>query len=552
VKYLLALCVSFPLAGLTSAQEPDADGPAAPGVLEVAVLPLPSLAGAPAPETASDARADELMLGHHLRLGPRPDRAPRTGARPYTGFPISPLVIGSLLEEQPPGRESGPIRLHLPQPPLVAEGDRAALERARASCEALDALGQRALVHLDAWLLEGEHGPAGSVAPAGDAFPTEDPTWTAAVRSGARIRLDGSTRTAFLAGWSAEVAQNSEVPIPVIGSALSGVTLQLDAWRVEAGEGVLIAGTLDMADAPEVRARSAGARDVGRIELPTVSSVQVRFSGRVDSGGGLRVTIASEPFDEKTWTLVVRASTGGPLVEGQWRMRDVALLESPLETWLLPAPDESPEGAALGRPALVGPQPAGAQGILGASLASGRPIDGSSLGTVRASRVRVTSAPGWLIGPAYRETTWKRVEELARARELGRTRTRVVAVEAPTLRVEFPVAAGIAGRVIVGSESARLLEWDTLIATDASVTTPAPRRQMDGVALRARLEGAATRVDWWTAATTEIRELERGDTTHGLLELPSRMLAGGEARVTRPGETVPLIGGGKLNVTVRP
>src|SRR6185369_14999075 len=143
--------------------------------------------------------------------------------------------------------------------------------------------------------------------PAGDAKPER---WSASrrVASGEDVFVGSRLSTGFVMSFDVEVAADSGIASPVLGSAATGRTVHLRAARVEGGRRVRIEGILDLADLRTIERFDPETADLGIVQEPVVDSVQVAFAGVVEPSKALEVKIAGAPLALADWSLSIRAS----------------------------------------------------------------------------------------------------------------------------------------------------------------------------------------------------------------------------------------------------
>ena len=522
-----------------------ASGSSADAAREWAEFPVPALSSEP----SGGLELLPLRDGVHVVLNDDRDER-RTGAsaagslQSGAGGHRLPLSLLTELLEDDARRRGETLRVLRPAPPLIATGDAAALARARATCAALDEAARRQEIRLAVWLVPAAGGSSGVLAPG--TGPSGPPQHVATVRSGEAARFGERVEQAFLATYRADVAADSEVADPVFGSARTGRTLHLTAWRVEGGRALLVEGFLDLAELAALDPYDTGSPDLGLIQRPTVRSVQVRFGGRVESGGRLAVAIEGAPLAAPAWTVVVEARTDPdePRHDQPWRVVDVALLESPMRSLELPSPGLGPSSGGLVDLPGTTLEPLGALSIWGQVQAASADR--------RGPLPQGHALPGLLIAPAAERGFWERAEALIAAAERARVATGLLEVRAGSLRVALPVYAGLSARVLVGEERTWIVDYEPQIAPEAWLAAPDVRRSFDGVLVQGRLDGGAFPLSWWRTSTRVPAALEPRDTTHGRLEPVRRSFRGDRARVRTGAEPELLDGsttdGGPLTV----
>jgi hypothetical protein len=462
-------------------------------------LPLPSLSR-PAPVELVGAA---LEAGSHLELD-SPRRGPTSTPTSF-GLPIASLIE---LLEQDARRAGTELRCLRTAPPLLARGSAEGLARARALLEDLDLAGRSQQVVLEVTLT-----PAG-------AAPR---TYTQTVRSGEGVTFGIEESHGFLADFDVDVASGGGTANPVFGRALTGERVLVRAWRTPDGKGAFLIGTLDLSELTSIGSADPGSTDLGKIDVPYVRSVVARFSGRIDSGKELGVSVSGAPLARPDWTLTVRATTE-PVATATWRVAELAWLESALpDAGDLPVP-----GAGLfvlerhdfDQRALEPLSSAILWGELEASFAARR-----------AERPLFAVAPGIIVAPAADERIWMELDGLLDAAQRSRSATHAVEVRAGALVVRTMSAEGVDLRVQAGEERTALIDFDTEIAPEYWMAEPRVARVFDGVMVQARLVGSELLGSWWESASGEARELGRDAVLHGSVALPTRTLRSGPVRL---------------------
>lgn len=475
-------------------------------------LPLPALAR-PRPPAAAAPLAT-ASSGSHLLLGPaRPVR--RDGPEPFH-LPL-PLLV-DLVESD--ARAAGAELRCLPvAPPLLVRGSEAAVARARMLAEELDRSGRALAFELEV-----------SLAPRGEAPVVQRALQLA---SGESAVVGERDEHAFVAGFEVDVASGTGVASPTVGRVESGRRVALTAWRAPHAQAVFVEGVLDLAQLRGLDLVDSGANDVGSLERPRVGVAQVHFAGLVRSGAALTVSVSGAPLDPPDWELVVRARAR-EAAAGAWRVADLTWLEDAGRHLPLPSP-----GAGLSAPLDDGP-PRTAMASFSTSLLLGE-IDAAAGASRRGPRP-LALAPGLVAAPADDAAVWTAVERIAGPLARARGATRTVTVESGGFRASLPCAEGVPVRVLAGVETTVLVGWDPELAPEYWMAAPRVESAFDGTCVQGRLAGDRLEVGWWRARSETPRELSRGQTLHGRLELPRRSLEQGAERIAAPGPARPAPG----------
>ncbi|MCC7013713.1 MAG: hypothetical protein IT454_14225 [Planctomycetes bacterium] len=478
-------------------------------------LGVPSLCQAP----AGVARIERLERGAHLVFeNERREVLERPSA---ASLPLSSLLAA--LQDDAARRRIA-LKLLPSAPPILARGDAAAVESVRAALNDLEQFGRALEVELRVVWLPGRADlgthPANSVLQG--ALATAEVVGTALLRSGERAELGVRRSQPFLASYSIELATNSGVAEPSIGAILSGRTVHVRAARVRAGQALHIEGFLDVARLLEVGAFDPGTKDLGeRLDAPQVDALQVAFSGVVESGGWLALSVEGIPWC--AGTLCVQATTRpDPQNPVQWRGFDVALLETRV--------DELPP---------VEPQSHGDDGVEPRSLR--QPLSSAELaqlgdeqarGAKNGVRPAALWAPGCLISSVADSAGNLEIEAVIRAAERERTREHDVLVECAGIKVRLPATEGGVVRVLAARESTRLVDYDAVVAQEIWMPEPRVLRVLDGFDVEGLLEGEALRATAWSTSSGPLRPVSRGESGVGALTLSERSLRSGAARVS--------------------
>jgi hypothetical protein len=491
-------------------------------------LSVPSLC-APPPVVV---RCERLALGSHLLL-PGEDIDPAPAAEPGS------LALAALLGwlEEDAGRRKLAVRYHPSGPPLLVRGDAASVAQARALIDELSAAGAARAIELRAWLVDGEADVA-TTHPDRATFTrcvgARAPWATATLTSGESTVLGTRTTSAYVAGYTVEVATDSGVADPTIGRIASGRTLHVRACRVRSGTALHIEGLLDLAPKVAIADFESGTPELGVVQVPTVASVQVAFAGVVDSGGLLAVVIRGASIEPAACTLWLEARTkpdarGNATPPRTLRSVDLALLESRSEELPLPRPGfgiefQAPNERALLRESL----PAASVAEIGADSSRG---GGSSGG--RAPRAAALWFPGFFTAGADDTATWTEIDALVAGSERDCLANGEIALQHGTLRVLAPVCARCSTRVLAGAERTQLVDYDVQVAQDTWMPHPRVDHIFDGVCVQGHFDGATFSCSAWRASSAITRELDRKQLGIARLPLVERSFASAAAEVER-------------------
>lgn len=483
-------------------------------------LPIPALC-TPSPDVG---RCERLALGSHLLLpGEEVDPAPIVKSES--------LSFASLLAwlEEDAGRRKLAVRYYPSAPPLLVRGEPAAITQARAVVDELAAAGAARAIELRAWLVEGDAEVA-NTHPDRAAFTrsvgSRAPWATATANSGELTVLGARSTSSYVSGYTIEIATDSGVADPTIGRIASGRTLHVRACRVRSGSAVHIEGLLDLAPAVEIANYESGTPEIGVVEVPTVATVQVAFSGVVDSGGLLAVVIrgaATEPANVTLW-LEAKTQIDKPSdASGHRLLRtlDLALLETRSEELPMPRPGFGIE--------LAGARP---PEVLRESLTAGMLAEAGDSAN-RGPRASPLLAPGVLIASADDAASWAEIDALVQSCERACSVNAEVALQHGALRVLAPVCAGSPARILAGRERTQLVDYDVQVAQDTWMPHPRVDHVFDGVCVQGHFDGVSFPCSVWRAGSKVRGELDRKQLGLARLPLISRTFSSATAELRR-------------------
>jgi hypothetical protein len=495
-------------------------------------LPLPSLAVAPPAPVA----IPRLVSGRHILL-PGDEPQVETGTT-SASLPIPALM--ELLQEDAASRRQV-LRLQPQAPPLLARGEREVLAAAQGLIEGLDQQGAALEISVRAWLTPGAtqagtHVPFASVE---KAVAGTQPLGTAVLRSGSEVVLGARSAQSFLASYAVELAAGSGAAAPSLGSVQTGRTLHLRASRVRDGAAVALEGFLDVAELGELKDFEPDTADLGRIQQPRVTALQVAFAGVVEPETALCVSIAGAPLAQPDWTLWILARTVSSAQAGSsaWRARDVAFFAEPVLELALPRPGtlldalfaESRDAATLAQP--LGP----------AEVAQA--ADAARSGTSR-SRTPIVWGGGLVLAPVGEAALWAEIEGLIAAVEAEHLREAEIEVTQGQLRVRLPLLGNRTARVLATQERALLAGYDLQVAQDTWMPHPQVRCALDGVLVQGRAVGGRFEGIAWRSSSAEPIDLDRAQTGLARLQLETRGLESAALRVESGGSMAPLAAAG--------
>jgi hypothetical protein len=483
-------------------------------------IPLPSFCD----EQGQGAYIPPLLDGHHLHIDE--EFASRDGgSTPNVALQASDV---SALLRAGASAAGTTIDIFPYAPPLLVRGTPEDLSWAKAQVEGLQRAGKRSELIVGATLTS-DHAETSAPVPEGTLSDLLGPvkTWKGTVTSGDEIVFGTSRRTRFLGDYDIEVATDSGVAAPIIGSAYTGATLHLTVCRVDEGRSVHVRGLLDLAELERVETFEPGTPDVGDFQQPIVHSVSLAFSGVTELGGELVVRLEGTPLHAAGWNLTVAITgTAEPtsLAENDWRIIDVALLSG--RGRLLPSFDP---GAALDDQLALdalGPLagPLSASGIAGS--VETRPRGGRSLAGAQRSPQHVGESLILISSGRAKDDGHEALSAFVHALEAPRLETAIVELTRGDFRAVFPVAGGEATRLLVGTERTVLTSYRAEIAPNTWMPRPIVEKLFDGLAWQGRLSDGTVAATAWTSETHSIEVQTREETRLGAIQLANRSIAG--------------------------
>ena len=482
--------------------------------------PLPSVSSTP----ASPASPQLLVNGSHIAL--RPD--PRTQRVRTAEALVAPSLLSQLIAENFSRSSLSLLPNSRPLMVRAADGDHQELQ---AILAALDAAGDSLQIRVEAALLPGilETPPALSDAPA---------WYSGELRTGDSLTFGARTEVSFLGGYEVDVATDSGAADPLRSSAATGETIHLRCSRVQGGRAVHVEGVLDLSALMETSAFDPDTPDLGEVEQPRLSVAQLAFSGVVEPGAPLRVTLkGAGTFGDRT--LFIRASTKQDLAAptAGWAVRDLAFLAS------AGLPLEPPQPGLDTTSELTPPMPRPAAEVTPGSLVgllSGRSASGGA-------PTRIYSTERLLLIPAQSLKALAETEALIQAMEAPLLTQRACTVNFGDLKAELPATHGRIVRVLVGEEQPLLVDYRTEIAPNTWMPSPVTELLFDGVCFEAACETDALSGRFWVSDTLSVQVTSSSFANLGALQKVERSFAGGGLLV-RAGEELTA---GPLRLTLR-
>lgn len=468
-------------------------------------LPLPALCQEP----VVGARLPVLEFGRHV-LQPGDDLAQRSpGAAPH--LPI-PMLLGLLSDEA--ARLGLAVEFQPTAPPLLARGKPAELDTLEALLGDLDRAGRALDVDVRAWFTEGatDAGAYPSATALAAAVGGRAPWAAARVRSGADVVLGARETQSFVMTYNVELATDSGVADPVLGSVLVGRTLHLTASRAQGGNRIHVEGFLDLSELLALDSFDTQTYDLGLVQQPRVGVVQLAFSGSVASEGALAVSFAGAPLglpDQTLW-LQLACEPDAPAT-GAWRGLDVALLEHRCVSLPVPHP-----GAGL-----TGVELPGMPRVLSEPLPASALAQAFSRDAGRNSSVRPVWTRGYLLAPAA-DAGWSEVEDLVAVTHAARAPGGTLTLTHGSLRAQLPLAERVPARLLVGVETTLLSEYDAAVAAEVWLPEPVIEPVFDGLLVQGALERKSFRGIAWTTLSQDAVTVGRAEVGLGRFQLSRR------------------------------
>ncbi|MFN0006676.1 MAG: hypothetical protein ACKVXR_02115 [Planctomycetota bacterium] len=478
-------------------------------------LPTPALCE----PRMSGSHPGPLSSGSHILS--RNDGLPLPGSQPAPRLPVSTLL--KIVEEEARARSTR-IEFFRSASGLLARGDSAAIDTARARIEEIERAGETLRIDLE-MDLSGSAG-GGSAANGGGtnakgAAP-ERFTAKSSLVSGEEAFLGLREATPFVMGFDVEVAADSGVAAPVLGTAAHGRTLHLRAARIEGGRRIHLEGLLDLADLASIEAFDPGSPDLGTFQEPRIDFVQVAFAGIVDSGGTLEVEIAGAPLALASWKLTVKAATR-PDEEGSAARKDDAL--DVIDFAFLAResssiPNAGP-GAELDRQAFFVQPRRTSIPIPPSAVAATLELRGGE-------RAGSRPTPAWsedlLILPRSDSAGRTEARALVAAAEQARVATVRIEAKRGGLSARFPACAGSPARLLAGRERTALVGYRAEIAPQTWMPAPLVERSFDGVCVAIEAQSGGAECSTWIAESSGEVVVARQDAQLGQIQILERRL----------------------------
>jgi len=471
-----------------------------------------------------------LSSGSHVLS--RNDGLPLPGSQPAPRLSVSTLL--KIVEEDARAKSTR-IEFFRSASGLLARGDSAAIDGARARIGEIERVAETLQIDLE-MDLSGSPG-AESARNGGGANPksaqAERYSTRSSVGPGEEAFLGLRQATPFLMSFDVEVAADSGIAAPVLGTAAHGRTLHVRAARVEGGRRIHLEGLLDLADLAALETFDPGPPDLGTIQEPRIDFVQVAFAGVVDSGGTLEVEIAGAPLSLSSWKLAIKATTR-PDEDGSPARKDDALDVIDFaflarESASIPNADP---GAELDRLAFFVQPRRTTIPIPPSAVAATLELRG---GEGAGSRPTPAWSEDLLILP--RSDAAGRTEARALVAAAERTRLATVRIEAKrgALSARFPACAGSPARLLAGRERTALVGYRAEIAPQTWMPAPLVERSFDGISIAVEAQSGGAECSAWIAESSGEEVVARQDAQLGQIQVLRRSLRA-ERAVVRAGE----------------
>jgi len=455
-----------------------------------------------------------LASGSHL-LQPA-DASSAHGATPSAS--LSMATLQKILEDSGANGRGPRLEFFKSASSLLVRGEPAALDAARARILELDRAAEALAIDLDVDLA-GTAGGAGAASPDRLAEKRR-------VLSGDEVFFGERRTTGFVMGFNVEVAADSGIAAPVLGTATYGHNLHLRAVRVDGGRRIQIQGLLDLSDLTSLDRFDPETPDLGILQQPAIDFVQIAFAGVVDSGGTLEVRVGGAALALPDWKLSVKAVArpDDPAATGTLDVLDLACIARDPTQLQAAAPgaelDRLAQFTAPARPPVAIPPAAVAAAL------------DSRAGDSSGAHLSAWWGDDLLI--LRRSDAQARVDarSLVAAGETSRLASCRIQVQQGGLSATFPVCAGTAARLLAGRERTVLVGYRVEIAPQTWMPAPDVQKTFDGLALDAQVVQGAVECSAWIAKSAPTTVVPRKDAQLGKLQVLSRTLRTQRARVS--------------------
>jgi hypothetical protein len=407
---------------------------------------------------------------------------------------------------------------------LLARGDANAIGAASERIADLERAAATMEIDLDVRVTAGAADARAASPPPASAAATS----TARVASGEEAFFGARESHGFISGYSVEVAADSGVAQPALGSASTGTTVHVRAARVEGGKRVHLSGVLDVAELAESATFDPQNPDLGIVQEPTVKSAQACFSGVVESGGVLEVKIRSSALSQPDWTLAIRATTQvdeqpSDAAASGWTVIDCAFLA--MEPSAL-APVRP--GSGLDQRLAFSDRAPPSTGVPPSAIAAALE---SASDAPSGARQPVHWSNSLLFVPRADPALARAALSLARGAEALRLATGRVTIQRGSLRAELPVTAGFPARFFTGTERPYVVGYAAEVAPQTWVAAPSVEVACDGLCVDVEAGKGSAQCAFWLAASGAASDVQRKDAQLGRMQVLSRSLRADGARV---------------------
>lgn len=500
--------------------------PAATSTADWTALPTPSLCE----PRMSASHPGPLSSGSHILS--RNDGLPLPGSQPVPRLSVSTLL--KIVEEDARARSTR-IEFFRSASGLLARGDSAAIDGARARIAEIERAAETLRIDLE-MDLSGSAGTAPAANGGGTnpkSAPPERFTAKSSVGSGEEAFLGRREATPFVMGFDVEVAADSGIAAPVLGTAAHGRTLHLRAARIEGGRRIHVEGLLDLADLAALEAFDPGSPDLGTFQEPRIDFVQVAFAGVVDSGGTLEVEIAGAPLPLSSWKLTIKATTR-PDDDGASAKKDDALDVIDfafLARESTSIPNAGP-GAELDRQAFFVQPRRTTIPIPPSAVAATLELRG---GEGTGSRPTPAWSEDLLILQRSDDAGRTEARALVAAAEQARLATVKIEAKRGGLLARFPACAGSPARLLAGRERTALVGYRAEIAPQTWMPAPLVERSFDGISVSIEAQSGGAECSTWIAESSGEAVVARQDAQLGQIQILKRSLRA-ERAIVRAGE----------------
>jgi len=477
--------------------------------LQTPSLCQPGVAGAVPPPLANG--------GHLLRASEDPpDRTPpQLGRLPLATFQKI-LDDTSVVE----GERGSSTRLEFfkSSASLLARGELGALEAARRRIAELDRAAEALAIDVEVDLSGTAPPQRGSPAKPEEGTSATPVHWTEKRRvlSGDEAFFGERKTTGFVMSFDVEVAADSGIASPVLGTAVHGQTLHLHAARVDQGRRVLLRGLLDLSELTALDRFDPETPDLGVLQQPALDFVQIAFAGVVDSGGTLEVRVSGAPLSRPDWKLalkaIARAEEDPATKHGFLEVLDL----SAIATEPAPLPAALP-GAGLERILDFVPSARGPVAIPPSAIAAALDAPASGSG-------RLAAWWGSDLLVLRRGDAEARAEALALVAAGEAHRIAELRIEARHGRfsASFPACAGSPARLLAGRERTTLSGYRVEIAPQTWMAAPEVQRVFDGLAMDALVFPGSAECSLWVSKSAPATVVPRADAQIGKVQALSR------------------------------